>query len=141
MKFLRNNAFRLIRDFNFYLMPTQISYRNELYRYYYELQSRNISDPDVVIPLTVEKDFLWRRNFDLKYNLTRSLKIDFSSQGTARIDEPEGRINRADDDYQLKKDSILRNLFDLGRPILYHHSLNVTYQVPLNKIPARNNFV
>lgn len=138
VKFLRNNAFRLIRDFNFYLMPTQISYRNELYRYYYEVQSRNISDPGLVIPLTVEKDFLWRRNFDLKYNLTRSLKIDFSSQGTARIDEPEGRINRADDDYQLKKDSIMRNLFDMGRPILYHHSLNVTYQVPLNKIPAFN---
>jgi cell surface protein SprA len=138
VKFLRNNAFRLLRDFNFYLMPTQISYRNELYRYYYEVQSRNISEPDVVVPLTVEKDFLWRRYFDLKYNLSRSLKIDFSSQGTARIDEPEGRINRADDDYQMKKDSILRNLLNLGRPILYHHSLNVTYQAPINKIPAFN---
>jgi len=138
VKFMKGDALRLVRDFNFYLLPTQISYRNELYRYYFETQSRNIADKDVIVPLTVEKDFLWRRNFDLKYNLTRSLKIDFSSEGTARIDEPEGRINRADDDYQLKKDSILRNLFDLGRPILYHHSLNATYQVPLNKIPLFN---
>ncbi|WP_372773993.1 cell surface protein SprA [Mangrovibacterium sp.] len=137
-KFLRADAFRLLRDFNFYLMPTQISYRNELYRYYKEVQTRNISNPDILIPLTVEKDFVWRRYFDLRYNLTRSLKIDFSSQGTARIDEPLGRINRDDDDYQMKKDSILRNLFDLGRPVLYHHTFNATYQMPINKIPLFN---
>ncbi len=137
-KLLRGDALRLVRDFNFYLMPTQISYRNELYRYYKEVQTRNVSNPDLKIPLTVEKDFIWRRNFDLRYNLTRSLKIDFSSQGTARIDEPLGRMNRNDDDYQMKKDSILKNLFDLGRPILYHHSFNATYQVPLNKFPLFN---
>lgn len=137
-KALKGNAMRLIRDFNFYLMPTQVSYRNELYRYYKEVQTRNISNPGILIPLTVEKDFIWRRNFDLRYNLTRSLKVDFSSQGTARIDEPLGRINRGDDDYQMKKDSILKNLLDLGRPVLYHHSLNATYQVPINKIDLLN---
>ena len=137
-KMLKGDAFRLIRDFNFYLMPTQISYRNELYRYYKEVQTRNISNPNLRIPLTVEKDFIWRRNFDLRYNLTRSLKIDFSSQGTARIDEPPGRVNRHDDEYQMMKDSILENLFNLGRPILYHHTLNASYQAPINKIGLLN---
>ena len=137
-KLLKGDLFRLIRDFNFSLLPTQISYRNELYRYYNEVQTRNVTDPDIVIPVTVNKDFLWKRNFDLKYNLTSSLKIDFSSQGTARIDEPEGRINKSDDDYQQKKDSILANLFNLGRPILYNHTLNISYQAPFNKIGFLN---
>ncbi|WP_423129443.1 cell surface protein SprA [Gaoshiqia sp. Z1-71] len=137
-KVLKGNTLRLVRDFNFYLMPTQISYRNELYRYYKEVQTRNISNPNLIIPLTVEKEFLWRRNFDLRHTLTRSLKIDFSSQGTARIDEPEGRMNREDDDYQMKKDSILTNLLHLGRPVLYHHVINASYQVPINKIQFFN---
>ena len=80
-KALRGNAFRLIRDFNFYLMPTQISYRNELYRYYKEVQTRNISNPNLKIPLTVEKDFIWRRNFDLRYNLTRVVENRFLVTG------------------------------------------------------------
>lgn len=137
-KLLNGNAFRLVKDFNFYLLPTQVSYRNELYRYYKEVQTRNISNPNLIIPLAVEKDFIWRRNFDIRYNLTRSLKVDFSSEGTARIDEPEGRINRGDDDYQIKKDSILTNLLNMGRPVLYHHVLNASYQVPINKFPMFN---
>ncbi|MCW0482681.1 cell surface protein SprA [Gaoshiqia sediminis] len=137
-KLLKGNAFKLVKDFNFYLLPTQISYRNELFRYYKEVQTRNIANPNLIIPLTVEKDFIWRRNFDIRYNLTRSLKVDFSSEGTARIDEPEGRINRGDDDYQIKKDSILTNLLNMGRPVLYHHVLNASYQVPINKFPLFN---
>jgi cell surface protein SprA len=89
----------------------------------------------MIIPKTFNKDFIWNRYFDLRYNLTRSLEIDFSSQNTARIDEPEGRINRNDDDYAMKKDSILTNLWSLGRPTLYHHLLNVNYTVPINKLP------
>ncbi|RKD91919.1 cell surface protein SprA [Mangrovibacterium diazotrophicum] len=135
---LKGNAFRLIRDFNFSLMPTQISYINNLYRYYNETQTRNVTDPDVEVPVTVNKDFLWKRSFNLRYNLTKSLIVSFSSEGTARIDEPEGVINKSDDDYQLKKDSILSNLLNLGRPILYNHVLNVTYQLPLNKIDLLN---
>ncbi len=131
---LKGNAFNLIRDFNLSLMPTQISYVNSLYRYYNETQTRDVTDTDIEIPVTVDKDFLWVRDFSLKYNLTKSLTVSFSSEGTARIDEPDGVIDQSDDDYQQKKDSILSNLLSLGRPILYNHVLNATYQLPLNKI-------
>ncbi len=137
-KLLKGKVFKLVKDFNFYPMPTQISYRTDLYRHYKEVQLRNITNPNMIIPRTVEKDFVWNRYFDLRYNLTRSLKIDFSSQGTARIDEPAGRINRNDDDYTMKRDSIIENLLNLGRPVMYHHVFNASYQVPINKIPILN---
>ena len=137
-KLLNGKFFRLIKDFNFYPMPTQISYRTDLYRHYKEVQARNLTNPNMIIPRTFDKEFLWNKYFDLNYNLTRSLKLDFSSQGTSRIDEPAGRINRSDDDYELKRDSILTNLLNLGRPILYHHSFNASYVAPLNKIPLLN---
>ena len=136
--FLKGNMFRLVKDFNFYPMPTQISYRTDLYRHYKEVQTRNLTNPNMIIPRTFDKEFLWNRYFDLTFNLTRSLKLDFSSQGTSRIDEPEGRINRSDDDYEMKRDSIITNLLNLGRPILYHHTFNASYVAPLNKIPFLN---
>ena len=134
-KLLNGKTLRLIKDFNFYPMPSQFSFRTDMWRHYNEIQLRNISNPNMIIQPTYNKDFIWNRYVDLRYNLTRSLELDFSSQSTARIDEPEGRINRSDDDYEMKKDSILTNLLNLGRPTLYHHLVNANYMVPINKLP------
>lgn len=135
VKFLNKSAFRLIRDFNISPLPAQFSFRTDVWRHYNEIQLRNISNPNMIIPRTFNKDFILNRFFDLRYNLTRSFEFDFSSENTARIDEPEGRINRLDDDYTWKKDSILKNLLNLGRPTLYHHTINASYMVPINKLP------
>lgn len=137
-KLLQKGPLKLIGNFNFYPMPTQISFRTDLYRRYHEIQTRNITNPDYIVPATFEKDFLWNRYFDLRYDVTRALKVDFSSRNTSRIDEPEGRINKHDDDYQWKKDSILSNLWDLGRPTLYNHNINASYTIPLSQFKALN---
>jgi len=134
-KLFSNNLFKLIRDFNISPMPSQISFRMDLYRYYNETQLRNVSNPNLIVSPTFNKDFILNSYFDIRYNLTRSFQFDFSSQKTARIDEPEGRINRNDDDYTMKRDSILTNLMNLGRPTLYHHIINANYTVPINKVP------
>lgn len=131
---LKKGPLKLIGDFNFYPLPTQISFRTDLYRSYHERQSRNINNPQFVLPANFEKDFLWNRYFDLRYDLTRSIKFDFSSRATSRIDEPEGRIDKNDDDYEWKRDSILTNLWQLGRPTMYNHNFNITYQIPIRSI-------
>jgi len=136
VKLLQKGPLKLLGDFNFYPLPTQISYRTDLYRRYHETQTRNITNPNLILPPTFEKDFLWNRYLDIIYDMTRSLKFDFSSRGTSRIDEPEGRINKRDDDYEWKRDSILTNLWNLGRPTLYNHTFNVNYQVPLRSFKA-----
>lgn len=136
----RRPIFRLIRDFNFNYMPSHISLRTDMYRYYEEKKLRKIDNPDLKIEPTFRKDFEWNTYFDLKYDLTRALKIDFSSSNTARIDEPEGGVDREryEDSYTLWKDSVLTNLKNMGRTISYHHSLNVNYTLPINKIPLFN---
>ncbi len=134
VKFLQKGPLKLIGDFNFYPSPTQIAFRTNLYRYYSESQSRSVSNPNLMLETTYDKDFLLKNYFDLRYDLTKSLKFDFSSSGTARIDEPEGSIDKDEDDYQEKKDSIISNLLELGRPTAYSHDFSLTYQVPIRKI-------
>ena len=138
VKFLQKGPLKLIGDFNFYPLPAQISFRTDLYRHYNEIKTRSITNPDLIIKPTYNKEFLWNRYFDLRYNITRTLKFDFSSNSTSRIDEPEGRIDRNDDDYTWKRDSIISNLLDMGRPTIYNHDINISYQLPLNKIKMLN---
>ena len=138
VKLLQKGPLKLIGGINFYPLPTQVSFRTDLYRRYHETQTRNITNPMFKLPATYEKDFMWNRFFDLRYDITRMLKFDFSSRNSSRIDEPEGRMRKGDDDYQWKKDSIMTNLWNLGRPTMYNHSFNVSYTLPINQIKMLN---
>jgi cell surface protein SprA len=132
---LSKPAYRLIRDFNFYPLPSSFSFRTDMWRRYNETKLRNIANPNMIIQPTYNKDFLWNRYFDFRFNLTRSLDLDFSSSNTARIDEMPGTMDKNDDLYEARKDTIWKNIKNMGRPTLYHHTINVNYMVPINKLP------
>jgi cell surface protein SprA len=145
VKAFQKPAFRLLKDFNFYYMPSQISVRSDVQRYYNETLERDVDDDDDdddddEIEASYDKDFIWYRYYDLDYNLTKGLKFDFSATNTSRIDEPDGIVDedRDKDAYEIWKDSIWDNLMDGGRNIQYHHDFNLTYTLPINKIPVLN---
>lgn len=135
--FLKSPAFRLIKDFNIYLFPRHITFRSEIYRYYNEVKTRNISSPDVLIEPAFTKDFQLTRYFDVKYDVTKQLKIDFTSSNIARIDEPAGGVDRIryPDLFNQWKDSVMTNITRLGRTTGYYHLYNVNYNLPVNKLP------
>ncbi len=137
VKFLNSPVFRIIKDFNFYPLPRSISFRTDMSRYYNEVKTRNINNPYLLISPTFRKDFEWSRMLDIKYDVTRQLKIDFTSNNIARIDEPQGGVDkkRYRSDYENWRDSVLTNLKNFGRATLYNHFFNVTYNLPVNKLP------
>ncbi len=139
--FLSSPAFKLIRDFNFYYAPSRISFRTDINRFYNERllrNLRNLGDSRIRPDTLVNKDFYWNRYFDLQYDLTRSIKFDFSSTNIARIDEPIGPMNPDRPDYEVKRDSIWQEFLYLGRTTSYSHRFNVAYTLPINKIPLFN---
>jgi len=135
VKWMNSDWLRLVKDFNFNYTPSRISYRTDMDRYYLEKQVRNINNPGFIVAPTFKKDFMWNRYFDLKYDPTRSLKFDFSNTNMARIDEPDGRWNRDMDSYEIYRDSLWRSIKAGGRVTSYIQSFNVSYTIPINKIP------
>jgi len=130
-------VFRLIKDFNIYLFPKHITVRTDLYRYYNEVKTRNINNPKLLIQPVFTKDFQWTRFYDVKYDITKQLKVDFTASSIARIDEPAGGVDRRryPDLFDAWRDSIMANLSDLGRTTSYYHLLNFNYNIPVNKLP------
>ena len=80
---------------------------------------------------------MWTRDYAFKFNLTRNLVVDFHATTQARIDEPEGIVDRQRDPerYQQWKDTVWNNILDGGRPVNYNHDFSVQYTVPVNKLP------
>lgn len=130
-----NNAFRLIRDFNFFYAPKLVSLRTSVDRGYSESLMRDKSNYQIVLEPNYIKTFSWDRLYDIRYDLTNALKLEFKATNNARIDEPPGRINRDDDDWQVKRDSILQNIRNFGRTTTYNHRFAANYNIPVNKLP------
>jgi len=137
VRFLNSPVLRLIKDFNFYAFPKSMSFRTDLNRSYNELKTRNINNPYLRVTPSFRKDFEWSRIYDFKYDVTRQLKFDFTATNLARIDEPYGGVDkkRYSDSYDFWRDSVMVNLRNFGRTTTYNHFINVTYTIPVNKLP------
>ncbi len=119
-------------------LPQSISFNSELQRTYYELQERdleNTEDPN--LPLTFSEQFLWNRDFSLRWDLTKNLHMNFQSATHAEIEEPYTPINKDlyADHYQAWKDSVKQSIGHWGTPLDYRQTFNASYQLPLDKLP------
>jgi cell surface protein SprA len=130
-KFWKSKWTKLLKDFNFAYLPKQFVFRNDIQRDFNELKFRNNSTYELLILPSYRKNFIWNRTYDFAYAPFKSLNITFNALNNSRIDEPEGAI-----DTKEKKDSLRANFFRFGRTTNYTHNFNITYNLPLSKIPA-----
>lgn len=128
IKFLDKKYLKLFKDFNFNLVPTSIGIRADLRRELIQTVYRNSSG--VQDNENFQKYFTLDRTYNLKWNLTKSLNLDYSARANAIIDEPEGAINTEE-----KRDSIKTNLENFGRLKNFDQSVSANYKLPLDKIP------
>ena len=126
----KTHWFDLVKDFNFNLIPSQLSFRADVNRQFGAIRPRSIGTSKYTRPETYDKYYIFQRNYIFRWNLTRSLNFDFTAINNSRIDEPEGRL-----DTKEKKDTVWRNLLKGGRNTTYTHSANFTYTVPTAKFP------
>ncbi len=157
---------RLIRDFNFYYLPKQLAFSTSMNRDYAELQLRDFSMPvgEPIVKssdfpfLTWDKDWTWDRTADVKFDLTKSLKLSFTStmnslipevirtDSLGYIDIPRNERYLIDikqkDWYDAWKDTVNSKWGIFGKfaglgavPFRYQQRFNVTYTIPVNKLP------
>lgn len=124
----KSKGMTFIRDFNFFYLPQSLSIRTDLDRLYQSTQLRNNSDGGLGIQPTFNKNFTFNRFYNTRYDVTRSLKVEFDATMATRIDEPFGALNTEE-----KRDTVIENLRNLGRPTRYNQSMNINYQLPFNK--------
>ena len=126
----KSKWFQLIKDLNFNYVPSQLSFRADVFRQFGATRPRNVGGGPFKIPETYDKYFTFDRYYIVQWNLTRSISLDFTATNNARIDEPFGRI-----DTKEEKDIIKKNLFKGGRNTQYSQQATLAYTVPLQKIP------
>ena len=119
-------------------LPQSISFNSEMTRNYYELQERDLENlEDQNLPLTFSEQFLWNRDFSLRWDFTKNLHFNFQSATRAEIEEPYTPINKDlyPEQYTAWKDSVKQSIRNWGTPLDYQQQVAVSYQFPFNKLP------
>ena len=119
-------------------LPQSISFNSQISREYYELQERDLENiENQNVPLRFSEQFLWNRDFSLRWDFTKNLHFNFQSGTRAQIEEPYTPVNKDlyPDQYTAWKDSVWQSIKNLGTPLDYSQQATASYQVPLNKLP------
>jgi len=142
MKALQKPALKFIKEFNLYYLPQSWSFTTDMQRTYNHMKMRDFTGSADPMDLTFSKDFMWNRNVDIKYDLTKNMKFSFQSAMNATIDEglytPEIIRDYAftNDYYEAWKDTIQRSLAHWGSPYTYQQQFSATWNVPFNRFQS-----
>lgn len=132
-RFLSTKYYKLIKDFNFYYIPSRVSIRSDINRHYRSIVRRNVRNSNFISTPTFDSDFLWNRYYDIDYPLTKSLKMSISAVNMSRVEEDY--IRDGNDLYDVWKGVVWDNFQKGGRTVNYNHRVNIDYQLPIAKIP------
>ncbi len=129
----------LLKEQNLAFAPQSITFSTDLNRTYYELQERDVENLEnhTAIPVSFSQSYLWNREFSLKWDIFKALHFSFQSGTHAEVEEPYTPVNKDlyPDQYSAWKDSVRYSLRHFGRPLDYAQSADLSYKLPINKIP------
>jgi cell surface protein SprA len=137
-KTIKNDKYlKFISDFNFNLIPNTFGFNTQLNRYSSKKLYR-FTDP--VQSTWRTRNFLWDRNYQVNWDLTRSLKFDFNATNTSVIDELADRdliTSLPDPNYTEARNraKIWDGIKNFGRNKNYKQTFNVNLNVPMKNFP------
>jgi len=129
-KALSSPVWKLIKDFNFNPLPSNISIRGDLDRSFSKMIYRNSSTEAASSQPNFQKFFVFNRAYNVRWSLSKALTLDYSSQVNAIIDEPDGDLDNED---SLK--IVIDNLKKFGRMKNFTQNITANYTLPFDKIP------
>jgi len=135
-KLIKNKSpwFSLIRDFNYNLKPSLLSFRTDINRQFGQYAPR-IVNTDLTktqiqaVDTSYDKYFTFDRYYNTRWDLARSLNFDFTATDNARVNEPYGLLNT-----KAKKDSVVNNFLKGGTNTQYQQKASISYTFPLSKL-------
>jgi len=157
-KKIKAKSLRFIKEINFNPLPNSITVSSNINRY---TSMRTFREPTTPIFQFDDRRFEWQRRYDLNWNFTKALKLNFSAFNTSYIDELRqigiaptldarpwvdqfgNETNNAGLNYSdeiggnpdFAKSYRNDNLRGFGRNTDYNHQISLNYTVPTKYIP------
>ncbi|HLP06276.1 MAG TPA: cell surface protein SprA [Paludibacter sp.] len=140
VKALDAPIFKIIKDFNLYYLPVSLGYNTNMNRRYSQVKLRDLNaagagSSENPVEFTFSKDFMWNRNFDIKYDLSKALRFSLQTVMNANIEESVRTPEIGQEYYEGWRDTVWSNIRKLGTPYAYQQVFNASWTLPVDKLP------
>ena len=131
----KSNHLKIFKELNFSPIPNSFGVSTNLERIS-GVTTYRFAGEDPELNTYWNRRFTWDRNYDLSWDLSKSLRFNFDATARSLIDEPlEFRPDGSRYTKEERRDSIITNLKNLGRPKLYTHNASLNYTLPFKQLP------
>ncbi|MFT7334714.1 MAG: cell surface protein SprA [Porticoccaceae bacterium] len=132
MEFMKKSDYwKLLSDFNFNYLPSNISFNTNINRQYNRQQFRQVDVQGIGLDPLYRRNFAFNYRYGFNYNLTKSLKLNYTASSSNIVKNYLNEDNEPIDSF-----SIWDSYWDIGDPNQHMQQLVVNYDIPINKIPV-----
>ncbi len=133
-KKIKNKNLKFIKELNLNPIPNSFTFNTLLDRHQQATTYRFVEEQFNTFFI---RKFLWSRNYDVKWDIMKALKLNFQAENIGVIDEldSEGNTPFGERFDGSNRDYVRQNIRNFGRNKNYGHSINASINVPLKNFP------
>lgn len=130
----KDKYFKWITEMNLNPIPSTYGFNTTVERVR-QATTYRFAGEDPALNTYYNRRFTWDRNYDIGWEITKNLRLNFDAQARSLIDEPQQLENGIPVTPEARRDSIWKNFQRLGRPKNYAHNASINYTLPFKVIP------
>ncbi|RYZ90149.1 MAG: cell surface protein SprA, partial [Proteobacteria bacterium] len=129
--FKKSEYWKILSDFNFNYLPSNITFNSNIIRQYNKQQFRQVDVAGIAIDPLYQRNYLFNYQYGFNFPLTKSLKINYNSTSSNIVRNYMDSEGVPDNSITVWDD-----FFDIGLPNQHSQQLVVNYDLPINKLPV-----
>ena len=128
--FKKSTYWKMLSDFNFNYVPTNVSFSSNITRQFNRQQFRLVDVEGIGLDALYQRNFLFNYQYGFNYNLTKALKLNFTATSNNIVRNYMKEDNTPDNSYTVWTD-----YWNVGTPNMHNQQITLNYELPLAKLP------
>lgn len=126
----KSSYWKLLSDFNFNYLPTNINFSTSILRQYNRQQFREVENLGLGLDPLYRRNYLFNYQYGFNYSLTKALKINYTAATSNIVRNYFDEKGESIDGF-----SIWDDYWNIGEANQHNQQLTVNYDLPINKLP------
>ena len=130
--FLKKSEYlKLLSDFNFNYLPSNITFNTNINRQYNRQQFRQVDIQGIGLDPLYRRNFAFNYQYGFNFNLTKALRLNYTASSSNIVKNYLNENNEPIDSF-----TIWDSYWNVGQANQHMQQLVLNYEIPINKIPV-----
>jgi len=130
-EFMKKSSYwKLLSDFNFNYLPSNITFNTNINRQYNKQQFRQVDVEGIGLDALYRRNFAFNYQYGFNFNLTKSLKLNYIASSGNIVKNYMNEDNEPIDSF-----TIWDRYWDVGQSNHHMQQFVLNYEIPIDKIP------